>query len=178
MPVCFWHSIVKADGVVGLFRGAGPTVTRAMSLNMGMLASNDQVLIPPTLLLPSLARASWPCVFCSRTIRFHGSGGTRCLLSHPSARVRHLLRPNSTRVAHVMTPAPSHCLLCSEGGPCRALPLCLHARRALGATGASHCIRARCYHLAPARASLMPSWWLSFPPRSSAPGCSCGRTDS
>ncbi len=27
----------------GLFRGAGPTVVRAMSLNMGMLASNDQV---------------------------------------------------------------------------------------------------------------------------------------
>lgn len=27
----------------GLFRGAGPTVVRAMALNMGMLASNDQV---------------------------------------------------------------------------------------------------------------------------------------
>ena len=35
--------IVKEDGVGGLFRGAGPTVVRAMSLNMGMLASNDQV---------------------------------------------------------------------------------------------------------------------------------------
>ena len=35
--------IVKDDGVAGLFRGAGPTVVRAMSLNMGMLASNDQV---------------------------------------------------------------------------------------------------------------------------------------
>jgi solute carrier family 25 oxoglutarate transporter 11 len=34
--------IVKADGVAGLFRGGGPTVVRAMSLNMGMLASNDQ----------------------------------------------------------------------------------------------------------------------------------------
>uniref|UniRef100_A0A7R9YVR0 Uncharacterized protein n=2 Tax=Chlamydomonas euryale TaxID=1486919 RepID=A0A7R9YVR0_9CHLO len=34
--------IVKADGVAGLFRGAVPTVTRAMALNMGMLASNDQ----------------------------------------------------------------------------------------------------------------------------------------
>ena len=35
--------IVKEEGVYGLFRGAGPTVVRAMSLNMGMLASNDQV---------------------------------------------------------------------------------------------------------------------------------------
>lgn len=34
---------VKEDGVVGLFRGGGPTVVRAMALNMGMLASNDQV---------------------------------------------------------------------------------------------------------------------------------------
>eukprot|EP00195_Chlamydomonas_chlamydogama_P015505 CAMPEP_0202899902 /NCGR_PEP_ID=MMETSP1392-20130828/9239_1 /ASSEMBLY_ACC=CAM_ASM_000868 /TAXON_ID=225041 /ORGANISM="Chlamydomonas chlamydogama, Strain SAG 11-48b" /LENGTH=298 /DNA_ID=CAMNT_0049586199 /DNA_START=143 /DNA_END=1039 /DNA_ORIENTATION=+ len=34
--------IVKAEGVSGLFRGATPTVTRAMALNMGMLASNDQ----------------------------------------------------------------------------------------------------------------------------------------
>ena len=34
--------IVKEDGVSGLFRGGGPTVVRAMSLNMGMLASNDQ----------------------------------------------------------------------------------------------------------------------------------------
>lgn len=35
--------IVKDEGAIGLFRGAGPTVTRAMALNMGMLASNDQV---------------------------------------------------------------------------------------------------------------------------------------
>ena len=35
--------IVKDEGVAGLFRGAGPTVARAMALNMGMLASNDQV---------------------------------------------------------------------------------------------------------------------------------------
>ncbi len=34
--------IVKDEGAMGLFRGAGPTVTRAMALNMGMLASNDQ----------------------------------------------------------------------------------------------------------------------------------------
>lgn len=31
------------QGVKGLFTGAGPTVVRAMALNMGMLASNDQV---------------------------------------------------------------------------------------------------------------------------------------
>jgi solute carrier family 25 oxoglutarate transporter 11 len=34
--------IVKDDGIGGLFRGGGPTVVRAMALNMGMLASNDQ----------------------------------------------------------------------------------------------------------------------------------------
>ena len=34
--------IVKEEGVAGLFTGAGPTVVRAMALNMGMLASNDQ----------------------------------------------------------------------------------------------------------------------------------------
>ena len=43
--------IVREDGVKGLFRGAGPTVVRAMSLNMGMLASNDQVRHCPLLLL-------------------------------------------------------------------------------------------------------------------------------
>ncbi|KAF5838254.1 mitochondrial substrate carrier [Dunaliella salina] len=34
--------IVREDGVGGLFRGAGPTIVRAMALNMGMLASNEQ----------------------------------------------------------------------------------------------------------------------------------------
>ena len=34
--------IVREEGVGGLFTGAGPTVVRAMALNMGMLASNDQ----------------------------------------------------------------------------------------------------------------------------------------
>ena len=34
--------IVKKDGVGGLFVGAGTTSIRAMALNMGMLASNDQ----------------------------------------------------------------------------------------------------------------------------------------
>ena len=37
------YRIVKEEGVGGLFTGAGPTVVRAMALNMGMLASNDQV---------------------------------------------------------------------------------------------------------------------------------------
>jgi solute carrier family 25 (mitochondrial oxoglutarate transporter), member 11 len=34
--------IVREEGVGGLFTGATPTVVRAMALNMGMLASNDQ----------------------------------------------------------------------------------------------------------------------------------------
>jgi len=34
--------IVREDGVKGLFKGATPTIARAMSLNMGMLATNDQ----------------------------------------------------------------------------------------------------------------------------------------
>ena len=33
---------MREDGIGGLFRGAMPTATRAMALNMGMLASNDQ----------------------------------------------------------------------------------------------------------------------------------------
>ena len=46
---CFVLRIVREDGVGGLFRGAIPTATRAMALNMGMLASNDQVrLLPPS----------------------------------------------------------------------------------------------------------------------------------
>lgn len=48
---CPPHSIVKEDGVGGLFRGAGPTVVRAMSLNMGMLASNDQVGVVGSILV-------------------------------------------------------------------------------------------------------------------------------
>ena len=35
--------IVREDGAAGLFRGATPTIVRAMALNMGMLASNEQV---------------------------------------------------------------------------------------------------------------------------------------
>ena len=35
-------TIVREEGVLGLFTGAGPTAGRAMALNMGMLASNDQ----------------------------------------------------------------------------------------------------------------------------------------
>ncbi|GAQ89476.1 Mitochondrial substrate carrier [Klebsormidium nitens] len=34
--------ITKDEGVLALWRGAGPTVVRAMALNMGMLASYDQ----------------------------------------------------------------------------------------------------------------------------------------
>jgi solute carrier family 25 oxoglutarate transporter 11 len=34
--------ITKDEGVLALWKGAGPTVVRAMALNMGMLASYDQ----------------------------------------------------------------------------------------------------------------------------------------
>eukprot|EP00798_Chlamydomonas_sp_ICE-L_P030096 gene30096-35061_t len=34
--------IVRDEGAGGLLRGAGPTMSRAMALNMGQLASNDQ----------------------------------------------------------------------------------------------------------------------------------------
>jgi solute carrier family 25 oxoglutarate transporter 11 len=34
--------IVREEGVMGLFEGAGPTAARAMALNMGMLASNEK----------------------------------------------------------------------------------------------------------------------------------------
>eukprot|EP01024_Parvocaulis_polyphysoides_P041404 TRINITY_DN37953_c0_g1_i1.p2 TRINITY_DN37953_c0_g1~~TRINITY_DN37953_c0_g1_i1.p2 ORF type:complete len:301 (-),score=41.56 TRINITY_DN37953_c0_g1_i1:775-1677(-) len=34
--------ITKEEGFTGLFRGSGPTIVRAMALNMGMLASNEQ----------------------------------------------------------------------------------------------------------------------------------------
>jgi solute carrier family 25 oxoglutarate transporter 11 len=35
-------SIVRNEGVFGLWKGSTPTVTRAMALNMGMLATFDQ----------------------------------------------------------------------------------------------------------------------------------------
>lgn len=34
--------VVREEGIGGLFTGAGPTVVRAMALNMGMLASNEE----------------------------------------------------------------------------------------------------------------------------------------
>uniref|UniRef100_A0A453ECI2 ADP,ATP carrier protein n=1 Tax=Aegilops tauschii subsp. strangulata TaxID=200361 RepID=A0A453ECI2_AEGTS len=36
------YRIIADEGVLALWKGAGPTVARAMSLNMGMLASYDQ----------------------------------------------------------------------------------------------------------------------------------------
>ena len=36
------YRIIADEGVLALWKGAGPTVVRAMSLNMGMLASYDQ----------------------------------------------------------------------------------------------------------------------------------------
>ena len=61
--------IVKEDGVKGLFTGAGPTVVRAMSLNMGMLASNDQVGNPSHVGSPS--HAMFQETLCLNTRRSH-----------------------------------------------------------------------------------------------------------
>ena len=36
------YKISSDEGVLALWKGAGPTVVRAMALNMGMLASYDQ----------------------------------------------------------------------------------------------------------------------------------------
>lgn len=36
------HRIVSDEGILSLWKGAGPTVVRAMALNMGMLASYEQ----------------------------------------------------------------------------------------------------------------------------------------
>lgn len=36
------YRISTEEGVLALWKGAGPTVVRAMALNMGMLASYDQ----------------------------------------------------------------------------------------------------------------------------------------
>jgi solute carrier family 25 oxoglutarate transporter 11 len=52
--------IVKAEGVGGLFTGATPTVVRAMALNMGMLASNDQA--KEALVAAGLEKGSTPVV--------------------------------------------------------------------------------------------------------------------
>ena len=59
--------IVKEEGTIGLFRGAGPTVTRAMALNMGMLASNDQVkVIPMPLLALHMTGSALSNIHCTR----------------------------------------------------------------------------------------------------------------
>ena len=35
-------SIVRGEGLHGLLKGAGPTATRAMGLNLGMLGGNSE----------------------------------------------------------------------------------------------------------------------------------------
>lgn len=55
--------IVREDGVRGLYRGVGPTIARAMALNMGMLASNDEVR---SLLLVFHLPISFVLFTCSR----------------------------------------------------------------------------------------------------------------
>lgn len=47
--------IVKEEGVAGLFKGSGPTVTRAMALNMGMLVCWTFSFCKPTSSLISYA---------------------------------------------------------------------------------------------------------------------------
>ncbi len=43
MLTLWWCRIGRDEGIGGFFAGCGPTVVRAMALNCGMLASNDQV---------------------------------------------------------------------------------------------------------------------------------------
>lgn len=38
------YRITADEGILSLWKGAGPTVVRAMALNMGMLASYDQCI--------------------------------------------------------------------------------------------------------------------------------------
>ena len=65
---------MKEDGAVGLFRGAGPTVVRAMALNMGMLASNDEVSL-------TMCSSSGRLCIQYRTCRWAGDGlGTGIIL--------------------------------------------------------------------------------------------------
>ena len=65
--------IVKEEGVGGLFTGAGPTVVRAMSLNMGMLASNEQACHPldnhSSSMLTVPQQIGCPCL---NVMAFHG----------------------------------------------------------------------------------------------------------
>ena len=42
MPSTRFYRITADEGVLALWKGCGPTVVRAMALNMGMLASYDQ----------------------------------------------------------------------------------------------------------------------------------------
>lgn len=39
-------SIVRTEGTAGLFKGAGPTATRAMGLNLGMCAARPAASLP------------------------------------------------------------------------------------------------------------------------------------
>ena len=65
---------MKEDGAIGLFRGAGPTVVRAMALNMGMLASNDEVSL-------TMYSSSGRLCIQSMTCRWAGDGlGTGIIL--------------------------------------------------------------------------------------------------
>lgn len=70
--------ITKEEGVAGLFKGAGPTVVRAMALNMGMLASNEQVgsrhQIPT-----KQAMCFWGCWLCGVKQVYRGMCNTHCV---------------------------------------------------------------------------------------------------
>ena len=51
--------ISREEGLQGLYRGVGPTIARAMALNMGMLASNDEVCHPSPLHSLQLSVPPW-----------------------------------------------------------------------------------------------------------------------
>ena len=58
------RSIVRGEGVVGLFKGAAPTATRAMGLNLGMLCGNTEAKKQ----LKGLGLSGQPLVLCASAV--------------------------------------------------------------------------------------------------------------
>merc|ERR1712087_48720 len=75
-------SIVRAEGFSGLFKGAGPTATRAMGLNLGMLGGNTEAkkhlgalgFAGPQLVLCASAVAGFFCLSILAPLRLRQDG--------------------------------------------------------------------------------------------------------